>query len=211
MTRFVAATPDAPARQPLYSRVVDPGAIGAAFVGIGLAMTVGVSFLLVIPIEPVYWALSVPAGLLIGYYADTRSGRRRGEWRRIIANAFLAGLATGLTLATLFIAVKALFFYADDGYQDSGTHITCTRGADCVYQRYLVQQGDDLVAAGITDAATFGTYYWSQQWNTALLIVILATGSGVAGGAIYGINRPKIEAGATTDPGTAPQPQPESD
>ena len=74
------------------SRFVDRGAITAAFVGIGMAVTIGVSFLLVIPIEPIYWALSVPAGLLIGYYADARSGRGRGAWRRILANALFAGL-----------------------------------------------------------------------------------------------------------------------
>jgi len=193
VTRFVEATPAASAKRPLYSYVVDRGAIGAAFVGIGLAMTVGVSFLLVIPIEPVYWAMSVPAGLLIGYYADTRSGRKRGEWRRIIANALLAGLATGLTLATLFIAIKALFFYADDGYRDldAGGRITCVPGADCVYQRYLELQGAELRADGVIDAASFGTFYWTQQWNTALLIVALSTGAGIAGGAIYGINRPR--------------------
>src|SRR4029079_13204011 len=38
-------------------RVVDRGAITAAWVGVGMAVTIGVSFLLVIPIEPIYWYL----------------------------------------------------------------------------------------------------------------------------------------------------------
>jgi len=178
----------------VLSRIVDRGAITAAFVGIGMAVTIGVSFLLVIPIEPVYWYLSIPAGLLIGYYADARSGRGRGAWGRILANATFAGLVTGLTLAALFLGVKALFFAADDGYRDPGLggRITCQAGADCVYRRYLEEQPDQLLAAGVTDTATFSVYYWAQQWSTAGLLVGLSTGFGVAGGFLYGITRPKI-------------------
>ena len=45
------------------TRVIDRGAITAAYVGIGMAATIAVSFLLVIPIEPVYLFLALPAGL----------------------------------------------------------------------------------------------------------------------------------------------------
>ena len=65
------------------SRFVDRGAITAAYVGIGMAVTIGVSFLLVIPIEPIYWLLAPLAGLMIGYYANQRSNRGRGAWRQI--------------------------------------------------------------------------------------------------------------------------------
>jgi len=174
-------------------RVVDRGAVTAAFVGIGMAVTIGVSFLLVIPVEPVYWYLSIPAGLLIGYYADARSGRRRGEWVRIMANATFAGLVTGLTLAALLLGVKALFFAADDGYRDPGLggRITCEPGGDCVYHRYLEEQPEELASAGVTDAASFSTFYWAQQWSTAGLLLLLSTGFGIAGGGLYGITRPK--------------------
>ena len=64
-------------------RFVDRGAITAAYVGIGMAVTIVVSFLLVIPIEWVVWILALPSGLLIGYYANQRSNRRAGPWRRI--------------------------------------------------------------------------------------------------------------------------------
>ncbi|MEW5992475.1 MAG: hypothetical protein AB1736_14190 [Chloroflexota bacterium] len=173
--------------------LVDRGAIAAAFVGVGLAVTIGVSFLLVIPIEPVYWYLSIPAGLLIGYYADARSGRGRGEWARVLANATFAGLVTGLTLAALLLGVKALFFAADDGYRDPGLggRITCQPGGDCVYRRYLEEQPDELASAGVTDAASFSSFYWAQQWSTAGLLLALSTGFGVAGGALYGISRPR--------------------
>jgi hypothetical protein len=174
-------------------RVVDRGAVTAAFVGIGMAVTIGVSFLLVIPVEPVYWYLSIPAGLLIGYYADARSGRGRGAWVRIMANATFAGLVTGLTLAALLLGVKALFFTADDGYRDPGLggRISCVPGGDCVYQRYLEEQPEELASAGVTDAASFSTFYWAQQWSTAGLLLLLSTGFGIAGGALYGITRPK--------------------
>ncbi|HEY2915863.1 MAG TPA: hypothetical protein VGI98_01480 [Candidatus Limnocylindrales bacterium] len=190
MTRAEAPWRAAPARRPF--RLIDPGAVAAAFVGIGMAVTIGISFLLVIPIEPVYWVLSVPAGLLIGYYANTRAARLRGEWLPILGNGLVSGLATGLTLAALLLGVKALFFAADDGYRDAdaGGRISCSTGADCVYQRYLLQQGDALRAAGVTDAQSFSTFYWSQQWETAGTLVASATGFGLLGAALYGATRP---------------------
>src|SRR3954454_19829128 len=138
-----------------------------------MAMTIGVSFLLVIPIEPIYWLLAVPAGLLIGYYANQRSDRSGGPWLRILANAAFAGLITGLTMAALLLVVKGLFFFGDNGYPDfnrvdAKTHQpvppACDPGAGCVYARYLkIGDGPELAAAGITDAAAFGSFYWSQQ------------------------------------------------
>jgi hypothetical protein len=176
------------------TRIVDRGAITAAYVGIGMAVTVGVSFLLVIPIEPIYWYLMLPAGLLIGYYANQRSDRRLGPWRRIVANALFAGVATGLTAALLLVAVKALFFFADNGFRDPGQggSLSCQAGADCVYRRYLDQgRGPDLAAAGITDADSFARFYWSQQLQTAEALVLLTTVGGLGGGLLYGMFRPK--------------------
>ncbi|HEX5452054.1 MAG TPA: hypothetical protein VFW86_06650, partial [Candidatus Limnocylindrales bacterium] len=157
--------------------LVDRQALVAAFVGIGMAVTIGISFLLVIPIEPIYWILSVPAGLLIGYYANTRAARGRGDWLPILGNGIVSGLATGLTLAVLLLAVKGLFFVADDGYRDAdaGGRLSCQTGADCVYQRYLPSQGDALRAAGVTDAASFSTFYWNQQLGTAGALVAAST------------------------------------
>ncbi len=181
------------------TRVVDRGAIVAAYVGIGMAVTIGVSFLLVIPIEPVFWYLMIPAGLLIGYYANQRADRRAGPWSRIIANAVFAGLVTAVTGALLLLGVKALFFTADNGYRDPGLGgpITCQAGADCVYRRYLDQgQAPGLAAAGVTDADSFARLYWRQQLETAGLLVVLPTIAALGGGLLYGFVRPKSATGA---------------
>jgi hypothetical protein len=182
------------------TRIIDRGAIIAAYVGIGMALTIGVSFLLVIPIEPIYWLLAVPAGLLIGYYANQRSDRRAGPWIRIVANAIFAGIATALTMALLLLAVKALFFFGDNGYPDFNRADKdrnpippyCQAGADCVYSRYLLAgRGPDFAAAGVTDAASFTGFYWSQQFATAGTLVVLTTLGGLGGGLAYGVTRPK--------------------
>jgi hypothetical protein len=181
------------------TRVLDRGAIVAAWVGIGVAVTIGVSFLLIIPIEPVYWLLTLPAGLLIGYYANQRSDRRAGPWPRIVANALFAAALTGATMALLLLGVKALFFNADNGFRDPGLGgpIACQPGADCVYRRYLDDgRGGELEAVGVHDAASFARFYWDQQLATAALLVGVTTAAGLGGAVLYALFRPKpINAG----------------
>jgi hypothetical protein len=178
-------------------RFVDRGAVTAAYVGIGMAVTIGISFLLIIPIEPIVWLLALPSGLVIGYYANQRSDRRAGPWSRILANGLFAGLVTGVAAALLLLGVKALFFYADNGYRDqsAGGPISCTAGADCVYQRYrLIDDGariPQLEAAGVTDAATFTSFYWAEQFQVAGLIVLVTATGGLGGAAAYGATRPR--------------------
>ncbi len=171
----------------------DRRALPAVFVGIGMALTIGVSFLLVIPIQPVYWFLTIPAGLLIGYYANARADRRRGEWLPILGNGLVAGLATGLTMAALLLAVRALFFNLDDGYRDAsaGGPLSCATGAGCVYARYLDAEGATLAAAGITDVASFSSFYWGQQWETAASLTASATGFGLLGALLFGTTGPR--------------------
>src|SRR5689334_14269928 len=147
-----------------------------------MAATIAVSFLLVIPIEPVYWLLALPVGLLIGYYANSRSDRRAGPWARILANALFAGIVTAVTLALLLLGTKAIFFFADNGYPDfnridqqTGETVppTCQNGGDCVYQRYVAAgNGDALASAGVTDAATFTRFYWGPQFSTGLTLSV---------------------------------------
>jgi hypothetical protein len=179
------------------NRFVDHGAVVAGWVGLGMAVTIGVSFLLIIPIEPAYWYLALPAGLLIGYYANARSLRAGGPWGRILANALFAGLVTGITFAILLLAVKALFFNLDGGYRDAsaGGPLTCTTGADCVYRRYLAAgQGPAFDANGITDVATFTTFYWTQQLGNAGMTFLLSVGGALGGGVMFGVaNRRKPE------------------
>jgi len=172
------------------SRIVDRGAIAAAYVGIGMAVTIVASFTLIIPIEWVIWLLALPSGLTIGYYANQRSDRRAGPWSRILANGLFAGLVTGLSAAVLLLAVKALFFYADDGYRDPGLggRLTCNVGADCVYARYLdAGRGPDLTLAGVTDETTFTGFYWGEQLSNAGTIVVLSALGGFGGAGLYGL------------------------
>jgi hypothetical protein len=197
----VVAPPSAPGRP----RIVDHGAIMAGWVGVGMAVTMALSFLLVIPIEPIYWLLAPPAGLLIGYYANQRSLPPRGAWRRIVANAIYAGIVTGLTLALALLLVKALFFFADTGFRDpsqggrvtregpDGRPIGCGPGAECVMLRYLdTGRGAEFAAQGITDPASFTRVYWGQQAATAGLLLALSIASAALGGAVYGLTRPKV-------------------
>lgn len=192
------------------TRVIDRGAITAAFVGIGMAVTLAISFLLIIPIVPAYALLSVPAGLIIGYYANARSSRSRGQWRRILPNALLAGAATGFTLAALLLVTKALFFFGDTGYPDfnrveNGVAVggTCVPGRDCVYRRYLAAQPEDLAKAGITDAASFANVYWAEQWSTARLLVATTSGAALLGAVLFGIAGPRRTARHATSPASA--------
>jgi len=182
------------------TRLVDRGAITAAYVGIGVAITVAVSFLLIIPVEPVIWLLAVPAGLIIGYYANQRSDRRAGPWSRILRNGLFAGFVTGLATALLILVIKSIFFYADTGYPDfnradqAGKPIppSCQTGADCVYQRYVALGRDaELRAVGVTDPASFGALYWSQQFTVAGALLVVTTAGGLGGAAMYGALRPK--------------------
>jgi hypothetical protein len=182
------------------SRFVDRGAVVAAYVGIGMAVTMAISFLLVIPIEPAYVLLSIPGGLIIGYYANARSDRTRGEWRRIGPNALLVGVVTGLTLAAFVLGVKALFFFGDSGFPDfnrveNGVAVgpTCVSGGDCVYQRYLLAEPGHLADAGIVDSASFADVYWEQQWSSARLLLGTTTGAALIGGFLFGIAGPRRE------------------
>lgn len=180
------------------SRLFDRGAITAAFVGIGVAVTMAMSFLLIIPIEPAYLLLSVPAGLVIGYYANARSRRVRGEWRRILPNAALAGVVTGVSLAAMLLGTKALFFYADNGYPDfnrteNGVAVgeTCETGADCVYRRYLAADPEQLAASGVTDAASFSNVYWNAQASSARLLLGGTTIAALFGALLFGVGGPR--------------------
>ena len=179
------------------TRFVDRGAITAAYVGVGMAVTIAISFLLIIPIEPIFWLLSLPTGLLIGYYANQRSNRRAGPWGRILVNGIFAALVTGVTAAVLLLGVKVLFFYGDNGYRDqsAGGPITCSSGAECVYRRYVIVDNGGRVAAleaaGVTDAASFTSFYWTQQFTVAGLIVAVTTVGGLGGAFLYGVFRPK--------------------
>ena len=84
---------------------------------------------------------------------------------------------------------------------DPTTHQTippsCDSGAPCVYARYLaVGNGPQLAAAGITDVATFTTFYWNQQAAAAGTVLVLTLIGGLGGGLLYGTFRPKLSQSA---------------
>jgi hypothetical protein len=172
------------------SRLVDRGAIVAAFVGVGMAVTMAISFLLIIPIDPIYILLALPGGMVIGYYANARSRRTRGQWLR---------------------GVKALFFFADTGFPDfnrvdqSGAQVgpTCQTGGDCVYQRYRAAKPEELAAAGVADAASFGDLYWSSQWATARLLLAGTTIAALLGAALFGVAGPLRDTAPSRSPAPA--------
>jgi len=98
------------------SRIVDRGAIVAAYVGIGMAVTMAIGFLLVIPIQPIYVLLSIPGGMVIGYYANARSGRQRGAWRRILPNSLTPLVVQGtLGIGGAVLEIAALSFVGVTG------------------------------------------------------------------------------------------------
>ena len=182
------------------SRLVDRGAITAAYVGIGMAVTIVASFTLIIQFEWIIWILALPAGLLIGYYANERSDRRAGPWLRILGNGLFAAVVTGLTVAAMLLLIKVIFFFADSGYPDFNRVDAdrqpippyCDSGGDCVYQRYLTAgRGPELEAAGIVDVASFTSFYWSEQLSSAGTILVLSGLGGLGGAGLYGVFRPK--------------------
>jgi hypothetical protein len=186
-------------------RFVDRGAVTAAWVGVGMAVTIGVSYL-VIPIEPLFLYSPILAGLLIGYYADARSERTGGPWPRILANSLFAGVVTGVTFAILLLAIKGLFFNVDNGYRDASTggSLTCRPGADCVYRRYLASdQGADLPRAGVTDVSTFTAFYWGQQTSSAGGMLMFSTVFALAGGFVFGVSNRRKPGEAGTAATTA--------
>lgn len=189
------------------TRIVDRGAITAAWVGLGMAVTVVVSFVLVIPIEFLVAPAALLGGMLIGYYANARSERAGGPWGRIIANALLAGLVTGLTYALLLLGVKAIFFSADNGFRDasSGGSLSCQTGADCVFQRYLAIPGrrEAFEAAGIHTVEQFTQLYWAEQLSTSGTIVALSLAGAAAGGLMFGISN-RRKPGSDPQPGASP-------
>ena len=183
------------------TRIVDRGAIVAAYVGIGMAVTIAVSFLLVIPIEPIYWLLVVPAGLTIGYYANSRSNRAAGPWGRILANGLFAGFVTGLTLAALLLGVKGLFFFADNGYpglqprrreRQCRSRRTATRARAACTPAILPTGGATCwpPRGSPTRRRSRPSIGTSSSRRPAILLV-LTSGAGLGGALLYGLARPR--------------------
>jgi len=166
-------------------RVLDRGAIYAAMVGLGLAVTIAMSFGLVVAIQALVFISAPIAGITIGWYANHKSLRWRPRWR-LFANASFAGSVTGLSLALMYVALRLLFVFADSGYRPEtmGGQIDCATGPECTYVRY---SEDDAWRAtfeeeGVVDAASYESFVWrtSAQWTLELTLYTLLGAVGAA-------------------------------
>jgi hypothetical protein len=154
-------------------RVLDRGAVYAAMVGLGMAVTIAISFGLVVAIQPLVFISAPLAGLTIGWYANHRSLRWRPRWR-LFSNAAFAGFVTGLSLAIMYVAFRLLFIYADSGYRPEtmGGQLECSSGPECTYVRLIEdpENAQALLDEGITDVAAYTSFVWrtSGEWMLQL-------------------------------------------
>ena len=170
-------------------RFVDAGAIFAGWVGVGVAIVIAIGLELILAVQSLVFIAAPLSGLLVGWYANARSARRR-PWSRVLANSAYAGLVTGLAIALIYGALRLLFIYADSGYRDPllGGQLECTPGPACTYARY-VDGGDEaqleaLRGAGVVDARTFEAYVLREQASGGLLLLGLTFVGSIGGGAI---------------------------
>ncbi|CAN5681560.1 hypothetical protein BH23CHL7_BH23CHL7_15450 [soil metagenome] len=165
------------------ARFIDRGAIIAGWVGAGMAMVIVIALELIIPIQPLVLLAAIPAGAVIGAYANVRSQRRRPA-QRVVGNALYAGALTGLTLAVLYVAIRLLFIYADTGVLPDGTRLDCATGPACVYAREVADgKAQQLVEIGVTDAAGYEAAKLAALAEVGLMLVLFTlAGAMVAGG-----------------------------
>jgi hypothetical protein len=181
--------------QPAVSRLVDAGAVFAGWVGIGVSFVIVVAFALIIPFQLLVFVLAPFIGLLMGWYANARSERRRPRLR-VLLNAAWAGVPTALALAGLYLAIRLLFIYADTGALPDGTNLDCRAGPDCTYTRHVVEgRGPELAQQGITDAATFEAVALREHAFGAAGLLLLTLAGAVVAGAGQALGR-SAEAGA---------------
>jgi len=172
-------------------------AVVAGLVGAGVAVIVVIGFELVFAVQAIVFLLALPVGLLIGWYAlerertllaargATGAGARIG-WPHAIGDGLIAGLITGVSLAVLYVVIRLLFLYLDDGFRAGGAPYACTLGPDCGYQRALdePQVRAALEGAGVHDAAGYTTFFLEgQAAGAAALVGLVVTGSLAGAGA----------------------------
>lgn len=147
-----------------------------------MALVIAIAFELIIPIQPFVFLAAPLAGAVIGAYANVRAERWRPR-ARVLANAAYAGLVTGGGLVVLYVTLRLVFVYADSGALPDGSSLDCSPGPACVYQRYLeAGRGDELGAAGISDAASFEAAVLREQAFGAAILLTLTTGGAILAG-----------------------------
>jgi hypothetical protein len=178
-----------------------PGVV-AGLVGIGVAMVVVVGFELILAVQAVVFLLALPVGLLIGWYAvererrtpapevvDPSAGGRASRigWGRALGSGLVAGLITGLSLAVLYVLIRLLFLYLDNGFRSGGPPYVCSLGPECGYQRALDEPllRAALDEAGIHDAAGYTAYFLEGQALGGATLLVLVMGGALAGAAAH--------------------------
>ncbi len=164
------------------TRFVDRGAVVAGWIGAGMALVIIIALELVIPIRPLVLLAAMPVGAGIGAYANVRA-RRHWPRMRVLGNAMWAGGVTGLTLATLYLAVRLVFIYLDTGTLPDNTRLDCERGPDCGYARFVAAGHEqELATMGVTDAATYEALILSALAGFGVLLFAVTIGGAVIGG-----------------------------
>jgi hypothetical protein len=167
-----------------------------------MAVTIAISFELVVAIQALVFVSAPLAGAVIGFYANHKSERWRPRWR-LFANAGFAGLVSGLALGLMYVGLRLLFIYADSGYRPEpmGGQLDCVTGPACTFAR-LIDDGReaDLASGGIVDAASFETAVWRWQGETLLLLTGLSVVGALGAAAWRAARRPP---GEVTDVVTA--------
>jgi hypothetical protein len=185
--------------RPASGRVLDRGAVYAAMVGLGMAVTIAISFALVVAVQSLVFISAPVAGAIIGFYANHKSERWRPRWR-LFANAGFAGFVTGLSLALMYVGIRLLFIYADSGYRPEpmGGQLDCTMGPDCYYAR-LVDEGEgaSLASEGIVDAATLEQAIWFELGEWLVILTGLSLTGALASATWRAVRTPP--AGAMPD------------
>jgi hypothetical protein len=167
----------------LLARFVDPGAVFAGWVGLGMALVVAIAFELIVAVQSIVFMIAPLVGLLIGIYANVRAERRRPRWRAL-ANAAWAGIVTGLGMALIYVLLRLVFMYGDTGVLATGDSLDCRRGPECTYMRYVeAGRANDLAQVGVVDARSYEAAALREQLFGALTLVGLTLAGSIAGGA----------------------------
>ncbi len=200
-------TPELIAERQGSGRFLDRGAIFAGWVGLGMGLVIAIAFELIVAIQPLVFLLALPAGALIGAYANVRSERWRPRGR-VLTNAAYAGLVTGVGLALLYVAIRLLFIYADSGYRvdSQGGQLACSPGPACTYERYLAAgRGPELRASGVSDGVSFERFVLGEHLSGGLtLIALSAVGALIAGGLRASRTPPPASEGASRPASRSP-------
>ncbi len=172
-----------PGDVPARARFIDRGAVFAGWVGVGMALVIAIAFELIVAVQSLVFIIAIPAGMLIGGYANAKAERWR-PMRRVFLNAVYAGCVTGLALALMYGLLRLVFVFGDTGSLPDGTSMTCQAGPDCTFQRYVREgHGDELAKAGVTDGPSFGAYAVHEELvGGAVILVFTVGGSLVAAG-----------------------------